>query len=96
MSDTNQQITKCLTFIKDKITDVGSVADKLIEKDVLKLSERESVVGDKFQREQIQCIIDIVIKREKGDIFIEVLNETHNAHVAEKITSMDSTNGKFI
>jgi hypothetical protein len=35
---------------------VDSVADKLIEKGVLKMSERESIVGNKSQREQIQGI----------------------------------------
>ena len=96
MSDINQQITKCLTFIKGRVTDVGSVADKLCEKGVLKMSERESIVGIKSPREQIQGILDIVTKREKGDVFIAVLNETQNEHVAKEITSMEITIGKII
>ena len=93
MSDINQQITKCLVFIKDRVTDVGSVADKLCEKGVLKMSERESLVGIKSPREQIQGILDIVTKREKGDVFIAVLSETQNEHVAKEITSMEITIG---
>ena len=95
MSDTNQQITKCLTFIKDNVTDVGSIADKLVEKDVLKMSERESIVGNKSPRERVQCILDIVTKRKKGDVFIAILNDTHNDHVAKEITSTKITTGKL-
>jgi hypothetical protein len=57
MGDTNGQIEKCIIFIKNHVTDVDSVADKLIEKGVLKMSERESIVGNKSQREQIQGIL---------------------------------------
>jgi hypothetical protein len=74
---------------------VDSVVDKLIEKGVLKPSERESIVGNKSTREQIQCILDIVTKRKKEDVFIAVLNETQNEHVAKKITSMEITTGKI-
>lgn len=96
MSDINQQITKCLTFIKDSVTDVGSIADKLVEKGVLEMSERESVVGNKSPREEIQGILDIVTKRQKGDVFIAVLNETRNDHVSKEIRSMEITTGKII
>ena len=96
MGDTNRQIEKCLIFIKDHVTGVDLVADKLIEKGVLKMSERESMLGNKSTtREQIQSILDIVTKRKKGDVFIAVLNETHNEHVAKKITSMEITTGKI-
>jgi predicted Mrr-cat superfamily restriction endonuclease len=95
MGDTNGQIEKCIIFIKNHVTDVDSVADKLIEKGVLKMSERESIVGNKSQREQIQGILDIVTKRKKEDVFIAVLSETQNEHVAKKITSMEITTGKI-
>ena len=96
MSDINQQITKCLTFIKDNLTDLDSVADKLVEKGVLKMSERESIVSTTSPKERIQGILNIVTKRNKGDVFIAVLNETHNDHVAKEITSMEITTGKII
>jgi hypothetical protein len=75
---------------------VDSVTDKLVEKGVLKLSERESIVSNISPRERIQGILDIVTKRKKGDVFIVVLNETKNNHVAEEITSMEITTGKII
>ena len=96
MSDINQQIRKCLTFIKDNVTDVDSVADKLVEKDVLTMSERESIVSNTSPKEQIQGILNIVAKRKKEDVFIVVLNETYNEHVAKEITSMEITTGKII
>jgi predicted Mrr-cat superfamily restriction endonuclease len=96
MSDIIQQITKCLTFIKDNVTGVDSVTDKLVEKGVLKLSERESIVSNTSPRERIQGILNMVTKRKKEDVFIVVLNETHNDHVAKEITSMEITTGKIL
>jgi translation elongation factor EF-Tu-like GTPase len=70
MGDTNGQIEKCIIFIKDHVTDVDSVADKLIEKGVLKMSERESIVGNKSPREQIQGIVSFFKKLNQNSSFI--------------------------
>jgi hypothetical protein len=57
MGDTNGQIEKCIIFIKNHVTDVDSVADKLIEKGVLKMSERESIVATNLKESRFKAYL---------------------------------------
>lgn len=97
MSEINIQIHRSISFIKDNLTHVDAVVDKLIEKDVIPISERDSIISQKSMKEQIQSIIDVVTKKQKGDVLIAALHETKNDHVATRITSVNiSTDRGFV
>ncbi|VDI02808.1 Hypothetical predicted protein [Mytilus galloprovincialis] len=88
MAETNKRIEKCLSFIKDNLTHVDSVVDKLIESDVIPMTERDSIVSKPLEREQIQSLLDVVTRKQKGDVFLAALVETKNEHVAVQIKSV--------
>ncbi|XP_052092971.1 uncharacterized protein LOC127729278 [Mytilus californianus] len=88
MAETNKRIEKSLPFIKDNLTHVDSVVDKLIEFGVIPLKERDSIVSKPLERDQIQSILDVVTRKKKGDAFLSALVETKNEHVADTIKSV--------
>lgn len=93
MADTNKRIEKSLSFVKDNLTHIDSVIDKLIEFDVIPMKERDSIVCKPLERDQIQSVVDVVTRKKRGEAFLSALVETNNEHVADKIKSVNLFEG---
>lgn len=65
MADTNKRIEQSPSFVKDNLTHVDSVIDKLIEFDVIPMKERDSIVCKPLERDKIQSVVDVVTRKKK-------------------------------
>lgn len=95
MSDVGKFLTRNLSFIKDNITDIDSVMDKLIEDDVIRLEERSRILIHKNPRLQIHAILETVYKKGAYGSFINALEESGNGHVIESLRNTDLNIGWY-
>lgn len=93
--DETKSLTRNLSFIKDNITDIDGVMDKLIEDDILRLEDRSRILANKNPRMQIHEILEIVIKKEALNKFILALEASGNSHITEKLKTTVINHGKY-
>ncbi|CAG2245310.1 unnamed protein product [Mytilus edulis] len=89
MSDDDKVLTRNLSFIKDNITDMDGVMDKLIEDDILRLEDRSRILSNRNPRLQIHAILEIVVKKGAYDNFIRALETSGNSHIIERLENID-------
>ncbi|XP_071140951.1 uncharacterized protein MCAP_0864-like [Mytilus edulis] len=87
----SKRITKNLLFIKDNITQLEKIMDKLIEDDCLGMDERADILSAKRTDKQCHKLLDILLKRGGNSYssFIEALEVSGNHHVATRIQHKD-------
>ncbi|XP_052065332.1 putative leucine-rich repeat-containing protein DDB_G0290503 [Mytilus californianus] len=89
MSDDDKVLTRNLSFIKDNITDMDGVMDKLIEDDILRLEDRSRILINRNPRLQIHAVLEIVVKKGAYDNFIRALETSGNNHIIERLENAD-------
>lgn len=96
MSDDDKVLTRNLSFIKDNITDMDGVMDKLIEDDILRLEDRSRILANRNPRLQIHAILEIVVKKKAYDNFIRALETSGNNHIIERLENIDYNCGMYV
>lgn len=96
MSDDDKVLTRNLSFIKDNITDMDGVMDKLIEDDILRLEDRSRILANRNPRLQIHAILEIVVKKGAYDNFIRALETSGNSHIIERLENIDYNCGMYV
>ena len=97
-SESSKKILKNLVFIKENITQLGKVMDKLIENEYISMDEKADILTERSIDTQCHILLETLIKRGGNAFhaFIEALQVSGNGHVAEKILQTDlSVQGKI-
>ena len=92
--DITKLLTRNLSFIKDNITDIDSVLDKLIEDEIIRLEDRTRILLNKNPRLQVHAMLEIVIKKGAYNTFVEALKASGNIHIIDRLKNTDINTGK--
>ena len=83
------KIMKNLVFIKENLTQIGRVMDKLIEYDLISMDEKAEILTNKSLDTQCDLLLERLIKRGGFDELVEALNISGNVYVAKKLTETE-------
>ena len=95
MADDTRGLTRCLTFIKENISQVEKILDILIEDEIIGLDERSQILTKLPLENQIHAIIETVIRKQAHQSFLEALKKTGNSRVVDKITGCTFQKGNY-
>ena len=95
MADDTRGLTRCLTFIKENISQVEKILDILIEDEIIGLDERSQILTKLPLENQIHAIIETVVRKQAHQSFMEALKKTGNSYVADKITGCTFQKGNY-
>jgi hypothetical protein len=95
MADETRSLTRCLTYIKENITQVEKILDILIEGAIIGLDERSQILTKLPLENQIHALIETVIRKKEHQPFLEALKKTGNSHVFDKITGCTFQKGNY-
>ena len=95
MADETRRLTRCLTFIKENITQLEKILDILIEDEIIGLDERSQILAKLPLENQLHAIIETVIRKQAHQSFLEALKKTGNSHVVDKITGCTFQKGNY-
>jgi hypothetical protein len=95
MADETRSFTRCLTYIKENITQVEKILDILIEDEIIGLDERSQILTKLPLENQIHALIETVIRKQAYQSFLEALKKTGNSHVVDKITGCTFQKGNY-